>query len=297
MLGERFGSFKAVATLGAGTMGEVFLAEHQRIQRRAAIKVLVPEGSRNADMMRRFFIEARVISMLHHPGIVQVYDCDVHRNGRAYIVMEYLDGETLAHRLERVRRLPWAAACRVARLVADAIGAVHQQKIIHRDLKPGNVFLLRDGDWPQPAEVKVLDFGVAKLLEGDNAGGPATTAGHVLGTPEYMSPEHCSGARVDHRSDVYSLGCMLFEMIAGTPPFSAASVRDLLTSHKFRAPPAVSALTADTPPWLDQLVTRMLRKDPDQRPQAMVEVARTLAAADDAGPTATDSVATRASCS
>ena len=285
MLGERFGSFKAVATLGAGTMGEVFLAEHQRIERRAAIKVLVPEGSRNADMMRRFFIEARVISMLHHPGIVQVYDCDVHRNGRAYIVMEYLDGETLAHRLERVRRLPWAAACRVARLVADAIGAVHQQKIIHRDLKPGNVFLLRDGDWPQPAEVKVLDFGVAKLLEGDNAGGPATTAGHVLGTPEYMSPEHCSGARVDHRSDVYSLGCMLFEMIAGTPPFSAASVRDLLTSHKFRAPPAVSALTADTPPWLDQLVTRMLRKDPDQRPQAMVEVARTLAAADDAGPT------------
>jgi serine/threonine-protein kinase len=297
MLGERFGSFKAVATLGAGTMGEVFLAEHQRIQRRAAIKVLVPEGSRNADMMRRFFIEARVISLIHHPGIVQVYDCDVHRNGRAYIVMEYLDGETLACRLERVRRLPWAAACRIARLVADAIGAVHQQKIIHRDLKPGNVFLLHDTTWPQPAEVKVLDFGVAKLLEGDNAGGPATTAGHVLGTPEYMSPEHCSGARVDHRSDIYSLGCMLFEMVAGVPPFSAASVRDLLTSHKFRAPPALSALTADTPAWLDQLVARMLRKDPDQRPQAMVEVARTLAAADDAGPTATDNGATRASCS
>jgi eukaryotic-like serine/threonine-protein kinase len=285
MLGERFGSFKAVATLGAGAMGEVFLAEHQRIQRRAAIKVLVPEGSRNADMMRRFFIEARVISMLHHPGIVQVYDCDVHRNGRAYIVMEYLDGETLAHRLETVRRLPWATACRVARLVADAIGAVHRQKIIHRDLKPGNVFLLHNAVLPQPAEVKVLDFGVAKLLEGDNAGGPATTAGHVLGTPEYMSPEHCSGARVDHRSDVYSLGCMLFEMIAGAPPFSAASVRDLLTSHKFRTAPALSAL-ADTPPWLDRLVAQMLRKDPDQRPQAMVEVAETLAAADDAQPAA-----------
>jgi eukaryotic-like serine/threonine-protein kinase len=284
MLGERFGSFKAVAALGAGTMGEVYLAEHQRIERRAAIKVLVPEGSRNADMMRRFFIEARVISLIHHPGIVQVYDCDVHRNGRAYIVMEYLEGETLARRMERDRRLPWATACRIARLVADAIGAVHQQKIIHRDLKPGNVFLLHDAVWPEPAEVKVLDFGVAKLLEGDSAGGPATTAGHVLGTPEYMSPEHCSGARVDHRSDVYSLGCMLFEMIAGDPPFRAASVRDLLTAHKFRTPAGLSTLAADIPPWLDHLVAQMLRKDPGQRPQAMVEVARLLAVADNDRP-------------
>jgi eukaryotic-like serine/threonine-protein kinase len=282
MLGERFGSFKAVATLGAGTMGEVFLAEHQRIERRAAIKVLVPEGTRNAEMTRRFFIEARAISLIRHPGIVEVYDCDVHRNGRAYIVMEYLDGESLASRLEKRRALPWTTACRIARLVADAIGAAHEKKIIHRDLKPGNVFLLGGADWPQPAEVKVLDFGVAKLLDGDDAGGPATTAGHILGTPEYMSPEHCSGARVDHRSDIYSLGCMLFEMIAGAPIFSAASVRDLLTAQKFRTPPAVSALNAETPPWLDRLVTRMLRKDPDQRPQAMVEVAGALAAADDA---------------
>jgi eukaryotic-like serine/threonine-protein kinase len=287
MLGERFGSFKAVATLGSGTMGEVFLAEHQRIARRAAIKVLVPEGTRNAETVRRFFIEARVISLIHHPGIVQVYDCDVHRNGRAYIVMEYLDGETLASRLERTRLLPWTTACRITRLVAEAIGAAHEKKVIHRDLKPGNVFLLRGTDSPQASEVKVLDFGVAKLLEGHDAGGPATTAGHVLGTPEYMSPEHCSGAQVDHRSDIYSLGCVLFEMIAGAPPFSAANIRDLLTSHKFRTPPALSELAADTPPWLDRLVTRMLRKHPDQRPQTMVEVARTLAAADDdARPTA-----------
>ena len=282
MLGERFGSFKAVAALGAGTMGEVFLAEHQRIERRAAIKVLVPEGTRNAEMMRRFFIEARAISLIHHPGIVQVYDCDVHRNGRAYIVMEYLEGESLASRLEKIRVLPWTTACRIARLVADAIGAAHEKKIIHRDLKPGNVFLLGGGDWPQPTQVKVLDFGVAKLLGGDDAGGPATTAGHVLGTPEYMSPEHCSGASVDDRSDIYSLGCMLFEMVAGAPPFSAGSVRALLTSHKFRTPPSVSEMNAETPPWLDRLVTRMLRKDPDQRPQTMIEVAAALAAADGA---------------
>jgi serine/threonine-protein kinase len=218
MLGERFGSFKAVAKLGEGAMGEVYLADHQRIERRAAIKVLAPEGTHDAEMVRRFFNEARATSLIRHPGIVQVYDCDVHRNGRAYIVMEYLEGESLATRLQRFGVLPWTSACRITRLVADAIGAAHEKKIIHRDVKPGNVFLLSDADWPQSAEVKVLDFGVARLLEGDAAGGPDTTVGRILGTPEYMSPEHCNGAsKVDHRGDVYSLGCMLFEMIVGAP--------------------------------------------------------------------------------
>jgi eukaryotic-like serine/threonine-protein kinase len=283
MLGERFGNFKAVAKLGRGAMGEVFLAHHQRIDRRAAIKVLMPEGTQDAELVRRFFIEARATSLIRHPGIVQVYDCDVHRNGRAYIVMEYLEGETLANRLERFGVLPWSSACRITRLVADAIGAAHEKKIIHRDLKPGNVFLLCDTDWPEPAEVKVLDFGVAKLLEGDGAGGPGTTAGRLLGTPEYMSPEHCSGAsRVDHRGDVYSLGCMLFEMIVGAPPFTSSHVREVLASHKFRKPPSLAALTVETPTWLDGLVTRMLSKEPDQRPQTMAEVAGALAIAEGA---------------
>jgi serine/threonine-protein kinase len=281
MLGERFGSFKAVAKLGQGSMGEVFLAQHQRIERRAAIKVLVPEQTRDAEMVRRFFIEARATSLIHHPGIVEVYDCDVHRNGRAYIVMEYLEGETLAARLERLGALPWGSACRIARLVADAIGAAHDKKIIHRDLKPGNVFLLSDTDWPGPAEVKVLDFGVAKLLEGDVTGGPGTATGSILGTPEYMSPEQCSGTRVDHRCDVYSLGCMLFEMIVGAPPFLSRRVRDVLASHKFRQPPSLAALVPDTPSWLDRLVTQMLCKEPDERPRTMVEVAEALAAGDD----------------
>ena len=140
-------------------------------------------------MVRRFFIEARATSLIQHPGIVQIYDCDVHRNGRAYIVMEYLEGETLANRLERFGVLPWSSACRITRLVADAISAAHEKKIIHRDLKPGNVFLLRDTDWPQPAEVKVLDFGVAKLLEGDGAGGPATS-------PPLDGGTHSGNARI-----------------------------------------------------------------------------------------------------
>jgi len=281
MLGERFGNFKAVAKLGEGAMGEVFLAQHQRIDRRAAIKVLLPEGTLDAEMVRRFFIEARATSVIRHPGIVEIYDCDVHRNGRAYIVMEYLDGETLAKRLERFGVLPWSSACRITRLVADALSAAHEKKIIHRDIKPGNVFLRRNTDWPAPTEVKVLDFGVARLLEGDGAGGPATTAGRVLGTPEYMSPEHCSGAgSVDRRGDVYSLGCMLFEMIVGAPPFTSSRVQEVLASHKFRRPPALADLTVDTPPWLDRLVTRMLSKEPDQRPQTMAEVGEALATAE-----------------
>jgi eukaryotic-like serine/threonine-protein kinase len=283
MLGERFGSFKAVATLGTGTMGEVFLAEHQRIQRLAAIKVLVPEQTRDAEMVRRFFSEARAISLIQHPSIVEVYDCDVHRNGRAYIVMEYLAGETLAARLHRAGALPGPRACRIGRLIADAIAAAHAVGVIHRDLKPANVLLLSDADWPSAAEVKVLDFGVAKLLAGDLAGAPSTAAGTILGTPEYMSPEQCSGARVDERSDIYALGCMLFEMIVGVPPFTSDRLRDLLTAHKFREPPPL-APSAHSPRWLAALVARMLSKDPGQRPQTMVEVAALLAAADDARP-------------
>jgi serine/threonine-protein kinase len=282
MLGERFGSFKAVAKLGAGSMGEVYLAEHQRIDRRAAIKVLAPELTHDAETVRRFFIEARAMSLVRHPGIVEVYDCDVHRNGRAYMVMEYLDGEALEDHLVRCGALPWRSACRIAGLVADAIATVHAKGIIHRDLKPGNVLLLSDADW-QPADVKVLDFGLAKLLGGDAVGAPATVGGLILGTPEYMSPEQCSGASVDQRADVYSLGCMLFEMVAGVPPFEGTNVRDLLAAQKFRAPPSLARLTAETPAWLDDVVTRMLRKDPDRRPQAMAEVAAHLASADDAG--------------
>jgi serine/threonine-protein kinase len=228
--------------------------------------------------VRRFFIEARAISLVHHPGIVEVYDCDVHRNGRAYMVMEYLEGETLQDRLARCGALPWTSACRIGRLVADAIAAAHEKGIIHRDLKPANVLLLSGTDLPRPAEVKVLDFGLAKLLGVDTVGGPATVAGSLLGTPEYMSPEQCRGATVDHRCDVYSLGCMLFEMIVGLPPFGGDSVRDLLIAHKFKTPPPLAL----APPWLDRMVTGMLHKEPGQRPQAMVEVAAILETVGDA---------------
>jgi eukaryotic-like serine/threonine-protein kinase len=276
MLGERFGSFKAVAKIGEGSVGEVFLAEHQRLARRAAIKVLTPQRTQDEVTVRRLFVEARATSLIRHPGIVEVYDCDVHRNGRAYIVMEYLQGENLSQRLHRVRVLPWQTACRIGRQVADAIGAAHDQGIIHRDLKPANVFLLSAADWPAPADVKVLDFGLAKLMAGNPSDPSVTAEGSIIGSPAFMSPEQCSGAPADHRCDVYSLGCLLFETVAGRWPFTGNSVRELLAAHRFKAPPSLSALAPQAPSWLSALVARMLRKDPGERPQSMAEVIAVL---------------------
>src|SRR4051812_40704182 len=173
MIGERFGSFRAMARLGQGAVGEVFLAEHQHIRRRVAIKVIMPAMTQDSEAVRRFFIEARATSLIRHPGIVEVYDCDVHRDGRAYIVMEYLEGETLGQRIKRELSLRWPDACRFARLVAEAIGAAHDKGIVHRDLKPENVFLVCGHRASPPVELKVLDFGLAKLLAGDGVSGKA----------------------------------------------------------------------------------------------------------------------------
>jgi serine/threonine protein kinase len=277
MLGERFGSFKAVARIGVGSVGQVFLAEHQRIERRAAIKVLMPEQCRDPETMRRLFVEARATSLIRHPGIVEIYDCDVHRDGHAYLVMEYLEGETLAARLDRLTVLPWPVACHIARQVAEAMGAAHAKGIVHRDLKPHNVFLLAAGERSTGTEVKVLDFGLAQLLTSNVAGEATTATGLVVGSPAYMSPEQCNGDPADHRSDVYSLGCMLFEMIAGVAPFTGSRLRDLLVAHRFKTPPSLSAVAPQASDGLSTLVARMLSKAPHDRPQSMAEVAAALA--------------------
>ena len=279
MIGETFGSYRVVARIGKGGMGEVYLAEHQRIARTAAIKVIAPELAQKQEVLNRFFVEARATSLIRHPGIVEVFDCDLHPNGSAYIVMEHLEGETLADRLKRERRLAWRPACAIAREVAEAMAAAHQQGIAHRDLKPENVFLLAG---PRPAgggSVKVLDFGVAKLLARQALGPRLTYTGALLGTPAYMSPEQCAGRTdVDHRVDVYALGCMLFEVLTGTLPFGQEHAREVMLGHMFRAPPPLEAQgpDGDIPPWLVALVTRMMAKGPEDRPGSMTEVARAL---------------------
>jgi eukaryotic-like serine/threonine-protein kinase len=276
MLGERFGSYKAVVKLGAGTMGEVYLGEHQRINRRAAIKVLMPALTQDPEAVRGFFTEASATSLIQHPGIVEIFDCDVHRRGWAYIVMEYLAGETLRARLERGGPLPCRVACQIAAEIADAIGAAHDKGIVHRDLKPENVFLVAGAGAPAAFSVKVLDFGIAKLLSNDAAGVPHARVGVPVGSPAYMSPEQWSGQAVDHRADLYSLGCVLFEMISGVPPFGGRRVHELMAAHRFRPAPRLSQLAQQVPAWLGVLVAQLLAKDPALRPQAMRDVAAVL---------------------
>src|SRR6266700_22661 len=288
MTGEAFGNFQIVATLGKGGMGEVLLAQHQRIARRAAIKVLSPELTKDPDAVQRFFTEARATSLIHHPGIVDVYDCDTDAKGRSFIVMEYLQGETLGARLGRCQRLTWPIACEISRQIADAVGAAHRRGIIHRDLKPENIFLVDAdpkavGASSEPI-VKVLDFGVAKLVSHEaRADGwvqSLTRDGMLLGTPRYISPEQCRGAaRVDHRTDVYALGCILFEMLAGEPIFPYDRLDMLLAAHLFRPPTPIADLVADVPEWLGDLLARMLAKRAEDRPATMKDVALALTGA------------------
>jgi tRNA A-37 threonylcarbamoyl transferase component Bud32 len=290
MVGETFGNYEVVATLGKGGVGVVYLAQHQTIARRAAIKVIATELSKDRDVVKRFFLEALATSLIRHPGIVEVYDYGVESNGRAYIVMEYLEGETLAACLERTITLSWQTACAIAQRIASAVGAAHRHGIVHRDLKPGNVFVSRVAGSSAATErqIKVLDFGLAKLLSDDRNLEPITRAGMFLGTPMYISPEQCSAAgEVTPSTDIYSLGCILFEMICGKPPFERDGIRAILGAHMFEAPPRLSERVAGVPAWLDDLVARMLAKKPDERPASMAEVAEELASAghEDAGLT------------
>src|SRR6185437_9807434 len=279
MVGETFGNFRIVRRLGSGAMGTVFLAEHERIARSAAIKVLAPEFAPNAELLGRFFDEARATSLIHHPAIVEVLDCGVHPGGQPYITMEYLAGQTLAELLEQVGAIPWPEACVMAAQIADGLGAAHRHRIVHRDLKPANVMRLADaaappGEAPVPA-IKVLDFGVAKLLH-DSQSGVRTHPGRLLGTPEYMAPEQCGGeGTIDARTDIYALGCVLYELVSGNPPFPVDNLNDLIVAHRWREPPA-AASEADVPLAVDRLIARMLAKRQDDRPPNMESVARAL---------------------
>src|SRR5690349_7998014 len=201
MIGEIFGNYRVTAKLGEGGMGAVYLAEHPSIGRKVAVKMISPAFSNDAEALRRFVREARSTAMLRHPALVDVMDYGVHdKTGSAYIIMEYLEGESLDALLERQGTLPVRRAVDIARQIALGMAAAHRAGIIHRDLKPGNVHLIADPDRPGVDVVKVLDFGIAKLANNDTGAGPATRSDVLLGTPRYMAPEQCrGGGAFDHR--------------------------------------------------------------------------------------------------
>jgi serine/threonine protein kinase len=279
MIGETLGSYLIEQPLGSGGMGEVYLGTHRRIGRRVAVKVLLPEYSSQKNVLDRFLNEARATTAIEHPGIVQVFDYGEHE-GRAFIIMEYLHGESLRGALARfgplIQDLPMATD--ILAQAAEAVGAAHDKAIIHRDLKPDNIFLLASMDRGR-VPVKILDFGIAKLLAADSDAMSRTRTGNLLGTPLYMSPEQCrSAATVDSRADIYSLGCIAFEVMCGRPPFQGQGITDLLIAHASQPPPTPRALGVALPGELEDLLMAMLEKDPNRRPSSMQEVAAALRA-------------------
>ena len=276
MLGQTIGSYRITAFLGEGGMGRVYLAEHALIGRKAAVKVLLPGLSEQAEIVDRFFNEARALAQLQHPGLVDVFDYGKHTDGSAYLVMEFLSGESLASRLRREQMLSPGLAIEIARQIALAVGAAHKQRIVHRDLKPDNVILVPDPELLTGLRAKILDFGIAKLADG-MAGAVRTRMDLVMGTPAYMSPEQCRGAGlVDERTDIYSLGCILFEMVCGRLPFTNEASGELIGAHIFQTPPRPSEVRSDVPAELETVIVRMMEKSPNARYRTMAQLAMAL---------------------
>ncbi|HEY6175421.1 MAG TPA: serine/threonine-protein kinase, partial [Kofleriaceae bacterium] len=275
MLGQTLGNYNVVSRIGEGGMGAVYLARHVTLGRPAAIKVLHPSLSSNEDMVNRFFNEARAATAVRNPGIVEVFDFGILDDGSAYLVMEYLEGESLGARIRR-GRLPVAATMTIVRAISRALGAAHEQGIVHRDLKPDNVFLVPDPDQPSGERVKLLDFGIAKLapIPGDIS---QTRTGVLMGTPTYMAPEQCRGAgSVDHRADLYALGCVAYQMMCGQPPFVSDGAGDLIARHLYFAPQPLRSVRPEIPADVDDLVLWLLQKEPAARPASAADLVRAI---------------------
>jgi len=276
MLGTVLGNYRVVDQLAAGGMGLVYVGHHEALGRPVVMKVLRPEVCDDAGLVQRFFDEARAVTAVRSPGIVQVFDFGVTPDRRAYFVMELLEGESLAARLQQ-RRLDHAACCRLGRQVANVLQAAHAAGILHRDLRPANLFLVPDPEVGGGERIKVLDFGVARLAGEARPTGGRTRTDLMLGTPHYLSPEQCrSASAADARSDIYALGCILFEIACGRPPFVFTGFGDLIDAHLHEPPPHPGQLAPGVPLGLSALIEQMLAKQPDSRPQTMAAVGQAL---------------------
>jgi serine/threonine protein kinase len=282
--GTKLGPYEIHEQLGAGGMGEVYRAVDTRLDRTVAIKVLATQLSSSPELKQRLEREARTISCLNHPHICQLYDVGSHE-GSEYLVMEFLEGETLASRL-RKGAMPIAEILKVGIAISEALAVAHRQGIVHRDLKPGNIMLTSSG-------AKLMDFGLAKpfgmpaaasssavppsftaaaTLSGPSPLSPLTTAGTIVGTIQYMSPEQIEGKEADARSDIFAFGAVLYEMAAGKRPFEGKSQLSLASSILEKDPEPISTIKMETPPLLDHVVTTCLQKNPEERFQTAHDV-------------------------
>ncbi len=255
--------YKIDRLLGEGGMGFVYLARHKVIDKKVAVKVLRAEMAKDREILERFLQEARAASSIGNPHIIDISDFGDLPDGSTYFVMEFLDGLSLVQFNDKNNRQPLDVIAKVTIQMANGLAAAHERGIIHRDLKPENIFIVTRG--LDKHFVKILDFGIAKVAtSGDNK---LTRAGAVFGTPHYMSPEQAAGAPLDHRTDVYSLGVMLYELVSGVLPFTADNFMGILSQHMYQAPPPLGKLNLDPPcpAELEAIIFKCMSKAPDDR--------------------------------
>jgi two-component system LytT family response regulator len=269
--GSHLAHYRIASRLGAGGMGEVYLAHDLNLERPVALKILPPEVAHDADRMRRFVQEAKLASALSHPNVAHVFEIG-EADGVTFLAMEYIEGQTLNARIAGAP-LPIAEAIDIAIQVADALDAAHAKGIVHRDIKPANIMITPRG------HVSVLDFGLAKMKPGGTISGASRTAtqlltdpGIVMGTVHYMSPEQALGRDADARSDLFSLGIVLYEMATGRLPFSGANATEMLMQILHGQPEAMARFNYETPAELERIVRKCLEKDRERRYQSAREV-------------------------
>jgi formylglycine-generating enzyme required for sulfatase activity/serine/threonine protein kinase len=278
VIGREVGNYRIVKPMAEGGMGVVYLAEHTSIGKKAVVKFILKELLINSEAIGRFVNEAKALSRIDHPNIVEVLDAGVLQpDGLPYIIMKHLDGHTLADRIRALKVIPPPLAIDFAVQVTQALIAAHREGIVHRDLKPGNLFLVEDKLRPDHEQIKVLDFGIAKFSQGEEQQLVHTRTGMPMGSPPYMSPEQCEGSKsLDHRSDIYSLGVILYEMLCGAPPFAAEGWGMLLSMHMKDPPVPPRQRDPGISEKLERIVLRALEKDPAKRYQTAKEFQQAL---------------------
>jgi serine/threonine-protein kinase len=276
VIGQEIGNYRIVRELGVGGMGQVFVAEHGILGHEVAIKILHGRYLEDDEMRARFLNEARAVAKLKHPSIVDLFDFGYLEDGTGYIIMELLSGQSLRERLG-AGPLAIDEATELARQVAAALGAAHDQGVVHRDLKPDNIFLVADSEATGGQRAVVLDFGLAKQVAVETTDTELTNSGFVVGTPAYMSPEQCRGVRdLDGRSDIYALGAVIYRMCTGKRPFDADSPGELLGQHLYVEPTRPRTLRPEITRELEDIILRCLAKQPEERFADARELAESL---------------------
>ena len=262
VLSERY---RIVRKIGEGGMGAVYQAEHALIEKKIALKILFQDLTRRPDLIQRFLQEAKSASRIGHENVIDISDFGQSPDGLVFIAMEYLDGQDLGKMLKATGAMEWERARPILMQITKGLRAAHGHGIIHRDMKPENVYLIQKEG--RPDFVKVLDFGIAKIVN-DDTGGPALTqTGMIFGTPEYMSPEQAQGSTPDHRVDVYAVGCIMYHMLTGQVPFTADNFMGILTKHLLEAPvtPRKRRPDLDIPIDVEAVCMKAMEKDRDKR--------------------------------